>query len=231
MKIIRKNELNIDKINNKENIENNIILINDNKIIVNEFNENIEIENEDILLNEDIIYFTEEEAIEVLLKTTKNNDKQYYVKCFKKDDIEPLILKKEIETKERFDKIANEIGVKTNLKYDIDEEVGYFTQESPFMKNILLRFKEQSSKTKTCDNCKSVINRDYINTTFCPLCKNKTFLTTNTDIERAKKIKKKLLLIQKEIKEIINKRENKIKKMINELEYDYLTIEYQENEK
>jgi uncharacterized Zn finger protein (UPF0148 family) len=222
------------QITNTENIsnetENCIEEINNEDTIIEEEKIEIEKNQENTNIITDKVFYTQEEAINELtnyiakekIKFENCNEKQlnkiYLVKCIVKENIN--ILKKEIDAKNRFDIIAKEIGVVSNLKYDINEEIGYFTQDSNFMKDILDRFKKQTSKSRTCDKCNSVLNKNYITTTYCPLCGSKTFLTTKTDIERAKTIKKKISTIQKEIKTIIDKREKK-----SDIEnWEYLTI-------
>lgn len=225
-KVIEETEIIDENTENLSTNENTEVLENCISIIEDEIEEEIISEN---ILIFDEIYFTQEEAIDKINNTIQSqkeifkNCKEFQlpiilVKCIIKEDIN--ILKKEIEAKNRFDIISNEIGIIKDLQYNIDEDIGYFTQESNFMVEILNRFKKQTSKSRTCDNCNSVLNKDYIETTFCPLCKSKTFLTTKTDVERAKVMKKKIINLQKEIKIITKKREDKS----NLNEWEYLTI-------
>ena len=210
--------------------ENNCISVIEDTTEEDIIEEDITEEVEIIEIIEDKVFYTQEEAIENLqnylayiqIKSEECDNepekKIYLVKCLIKEEIN--ILKKETEAKNKFDAIANEIGVVADLKYNINEDIGFFTQNSNFMQDILNRFKKQTSKSRTCDNCNSVLNKDYIKTTFCPLCESKTFLTTKTDIDRAKTMKKKILNFQKEIQTIVKKRETK-----SDLEkWEYLTI-------
>ena len=163
----------------------------------------------------DKLFHTKEEAIEAI---EIFNDENYtneiaVVKLVLNEFI--FISNKEEDVKKRFNLISKKIGLEHNSRFDINEET-FFTQDSEFMRNIVTRLKNQKDHLKTCKKCDSSLNIKYIKTTFCPMCGNKTFLTTSKDIVDARKIKNKLIKINKQIKDIILKRETITNKKIIE---------------
>lgn len=96
-----------------------------------------------------------------------------------------------------------------------------------FYQNLIDRTKKQSSLTKSCNSCKSIIKIEYINNHKCPVCNDEQFLFNDTDkqsyenkLNRLKKHKENFLdkknkYIEKNIKKI-NKYLN------NNLEEEYL---------
>lgn len=96
-----------------------------------------------------------------------------------------------------------------------------------FYQNLIDRTKKQSSLTKSCNSCKSIIKIEHINHHKCPVCNDEQFLFNDTDkqsyenkLNRLKKHKENFLdkknkYIEKNIKKI-NKYLN------NNLEEEYL---------
>lgn len=60
-----------------------------------------------------------------------------------------------------------------------------------FDESIIERVSNESSKTKKCKNCGSVINKEYIKNVNCPICQE-NFTYTETDLKRYNSLIQKL---------------------------------------
>jgi hypothetical protein len=65
-----------------------------------------------------------------------------------------------------------------------EKYVDYRTKIISLEQEIIHRVKNETSKTKKCSHCNSIIAKEYLENISCPVCKSKDYLITETDSRR-----------------------------------------------
>lgn len=84
-----------------------------------------------------------------------------------------------------------------------------------FYLNLVNRVKEQKSLTKSCNNCKSIIKIEHINSYNCPVCNDKEFLFNDTD---KKNLENKISRLNKHKENYYDKSNKYYEKVIKKIE-------------
>lgn len=137
----------------------------------------------------------------------KEEAEEYLLDVVKKDRIVITSFEKSVEKFED-----------SEISKDILEKISQTKIELENYPNYLIdKIKEQKSKTKSCSNCESSINKEYLisniekdleinqelsfqekiqNILVCPICKNKEYLINETDKKKLESIENKIQTLE-----------------------------------
>lgn len=97
----------------------------------------------------------------------------------------PCVIKKKVSDKQKqIDKLRAKFD-------DLNNQLGDFNKIGEHEKAIVTRVKKAKSKTKGCSKCGSSIAVNHLNDSTCPVCGNKQFIYTATDIKKHREMEEK----------------------------------------
>lgn len=142
-------------------------------------------------------------------------------------------LDKHILEKNIFGKL-NVYKVSDFIKFeDMNLRVKFLIENIELIKNeiedinfkLIDRVKDQKSLTKSCICCGSIIKKEFIKSTFCPVCNDKNFLFTETDLKILENKNLKIKKYEEELNCFYDKYKNKGLKYLKNFEnFKYFLI-------